>query len=247
MKSEWYKDWFNTDDYLLVYKHRDKSEADQLKNLVLKNIDEEKINYVLDMACGAGRHAISFALKGFDVTAVDLSENLLNTARSNAEKEKEKVKVNFVLSDIRNFQSEKKFDLVLNLFTSFGYFEIDEENAKVIQKAYEVMNNGGWFVLDYLNKNFILNNLIPITVENVSGRTITQIREIKNNRIEKNIRIKNNGKENNYLESVRLYSKSEIINMLEKTGFKVIKIFGDFSGSNFDVNSSPRLIVFSKK
>lgn len=245
MKSEWYKDWFNTDDYLLVYKHRDKSEADQLKNLVLKNIDEEKINYVLDMACGAGRHAISFALKGFDVTAVDLSENLLNTARSNAEKEK--VKVNFVLSDIRNFQSEKKFDLVLNLFTSFGYFEIDEENAKVIQKAYEVMNNGGWFVLDYLNKNFILNNLIPITVENVSGRTITQIREIKNNRIEKNIRIKNNGKENNYLESVRLYSKSEIINMLEKTGFKVIKIFGDFSGSNFDVNSSPRLIVFSKK
>ncbi len=245
MKSEWYKDWFNTDEYLVVYKHRDKSEAEHFKNLVLKNVESEKIKFVLDMACGAGRHAISFAEEGFDVTAVDLSENLLNTARSNAKKEK--VNVNFILSDIRNFHSEKTFDLVLNLFTSFGYFEKDEENAEVIQKAFDLMNTGGWFVLDYFSKNYILNNLIPITVENIAGRQITQIREVKNNRIEKDIRIKSNGNVTNYLESVRLYSKSEIIKMLEKTGFKVIKIFGDFNGSKFDVITSPRLIVFARK
>ena len=88
MKSEWYKDWFNTDEYLLVYKHRDRSEAEILKNLVLKNVEREKVKLVLDMACGSGRHAISFAQAGFDVTAIDLSENLLNVAKSNAEKEK---------------------------------------------------------------------------------------------------------------------------------------------------------------
>ena len=129
MKSEWYKDWFNTDEYLLVYKHRDRSEAEILKNLVLKNVEREKVKLVLDMACGSGRHAISFAQAGFDVTAIDLSENLLNVAKSNAEKEK--VNVDFILSDIRKFNPEKKFDLVLNLFTSLGYFEKDEENRGV--------------------------------------------------------------------------------------------------------------------
>ena len=245
MKSEWYKDWFNTDEYLLVYKHRDRSEAEILKNLVLKNVEREKVKLVLDMACGSGRHAISFAQAGFDVTAIDLSENLLNVAKSNAEKEK--VNVDFILSDIRKFNPEKKFDLVLNLFTSLGYFEKDEENAKVVQKAFELMNSGGWFVLDYFNKNYILNNLIPITVENIAGKRITQTREIKNNRVEKNIIIRNGEKESHYQESVRLYSKEEVIKILERTGFEIVKIFGDFDGSKFDANNSPRLIVFSKK
>ena len=245
MKSEWYKDWFNTDEYLLVYKHRDRSEAEILKNLVLKNVEREKVKLVLDMACGSGRHAISFAQAGFDVTAIDLSENLLNVAKSNAEKEK--VNVDFILSDIRKFNPEKKFDLVLNLFTSLGYFEKDDENAKVVQKAFELMNSGGWFVLDYFNKNYILNNLIPITVENIAGKRITQTREIKNNRVEKNIIIRNGEKESYYLESVRLYSKEEVIKILERTGFEIVKIFGDFDGSKFDANNSPRLIVFSKK
>ena len=245
MKSEWYKDWFNTDEYLLVYKHRDRSEAEILKNLVLKNVEREKVKLVLDMACGSGRHAISFAQAGFDVTAIDLSENLLNVAKSNAEKEK--VNVDFILSDIRKFNPEKKFDLVLNLFTSLGYFEKDDENAKVVQKAFELMNSGGWFVLDYFNKNYILNNLIPITVENIAGKRITQTREIKNNRVEKNIIIRNGEKESHYQESVRLYSKEEVIKILERTGFEILKIFGDFDGSKFDANNSPRLIVFSKK
>ena len=245
MKSEWYKDWFNTDEYLLVYKHRDRSEAEILKNLVLKNVEREKVKLVLDMACGSGRHAISFAQAGFDVTAIDLSENLLNVAKSNAEKEK--VNVDFILSDIRKFNPEKKFDLVLNLFTSLGYFEKDEENGEVIQKAFELMNSGGWFVLDYFNKNYILNNLIPITVENIAGKRITQTREIKNNRVEKNIIIRNGEKESHYQESVRLYSKEEVIKILERTGFEILKIFGDFDGSKFDANNSPRLIVFSKK
>jgi SAM-dependent methyltransferase len=245
MKSEWYKEWFNTDDYLVVYKHRDKAEAEALKELVLKNIDKKKINSVLDMACGAGRHAISFAFEGFKVTAVDLSENLLKSARQNSEIEN--VKIEFILSDIRDFNPVNNFDLVLNLFTSIGYFETDDENIKVIKKAYDVLNAGGWFVLDYFNKNFILNNMIPITVENIGGRKITQIREINDNRVIKKIRIQNNGKESEFTESVRLFSKDEINEILQDQGFKIRKIFGDFDGSNFDIDNSPRLIVIAQK
>jgi 2-polyprenyl-3-methyl-5-hydroxy-6-metoxy-1,4-benzoquinol methylase len=245
MNSEWYEEWFNNDDYQVVYKHRDKAEAENLKELVLNNIDRKKINSVLDMACGAGRHSISFALEGFKVTAVDLSENLLKSAKQNAEKEN--VKIEFILSDIRDFKPVNKFDLVLNLFTSIGYFETDKENIKVIKKAYDVLNTGGWFVLDYFNKNFILNNMIPITVENIGGRRITQIREIADNRVIKKINIKNNGKESEFIESVRLFSENEITDILQNIGFKIGRIFGDFDSSNFDIDNSPRLIVIVQR
>ena len=73
---EWYKDWFNSEEYLKVYRHRDQKEANELVQLVINNIDVSKVKNVLDMAAGSGRHAVIFAKKGFNVTAVDLSENL---------------------------------------------------------------------------------------------------------------------------------------------------------------------------
>ena len=88
---EWYKNWFNSEEYLKVYRHRDQKEANELVQLVIKNIDVSKVKNVLDMAAGSGRHAIIFTEKGFNVTAVDLSENLLSIGRKNAEKLNEKV------------------------------------------------------------------------------------------------------------------------------------------------------------
>lgn len=245
MNPEWYRDWFNSEEYLLVYKHRDESEAELLKQLILKNIEQDSIKTVLDMACGAGRHAISFAKAGFKVTAIDLSERLLNAAAENAKRDN--VQIDFHLSDIRTFHTVQKFDLVLNLFTSFGYFESDAENFKLLENAYKFLGKGGWFVLDYFNKSFILSNLIPITVEHIGQKMITQIREVKGDRVEKNINIRCNGKTSNFLESVRLYSKNDIITQLINIGFEISTILGDFYGNDFDEESSARLIIFSKK
>ena len=126
----WYNDWFNSEYYIKVYKHRDETEAERLVKLILDNIEIEANSNILDMACGFGRHAIYFAKKGFNVTAVDLSERLIKDAKSNAQKVG--VKINFVLSDILKFESGNKFDLAVNLFTSIGYFENEEENYQVI-------------------------------------------------------------------------------------------------------------------
>jgi ubiquinone/menaquinone biosynthesis C-methylase UbiE len=242
---EWYKNWFNSEEYLQVYRHRDQNEATELVDLVLKNIEASKINSVLDMAAGTGRHAIIFARKGFNVTAVDLSDNLLAIAKENSTKEN--VKVDFIHSDIRQFNPQNKYDLIINLFTSIGYFEEDEENFYVLNKAYKLLNKGGYFVLDYFNKAYLKRNLVPSTVEEFNGSVITQNRFIKGERIIKEITIDRDGKTENYFESVRMFSKDELINMIEKLGFKIIKTFGDFLGNPFELESSPRIIIIACK
>jgi ubiquinone/menaquinone biosynthesis C-methylase UbiE len=242
---EWYKNWFNSEEYLKVYRHRDQKEANELVQLVIDNIDVSKVKNVLDMAAGSGRHAIIFAEKGFNVTAVDLSENLISVGKKNAESEN--VKIEFVHSDIRHFDPNIKYHLILNLFTSIGYFEKDEENYFILNKAYNLLENNGYFVLDYFNKSFVENNLVPSTVDEFDGSVITQNRFIEGKRIIKEITIDNKGKINKYFESVRMFSKDELINILQKLGFRIIKTFGDFMGNSFELESSPRIIIIAGK
>ncbi len=242
---EWYKNWFNSEEYLKVYRHRDQKEANELVQLVIDNIDVSKVKNVLDMAAGSGRHAVIFAKKGLNVTAVDLSENLISVGKKNAESEN--VKIEFVHSDIRRFDPNIKYHLILNLFTSIGYFEKDEENYFILNKAYNLLENNGYFVLDYFNKSFVENNLVPSTVDEFDGSVITQNRFIEGERIIKEITIDNKGKINKYFESVRMFSKDELINMLQKLGFRIIKTFGDFMGNSFELESSPRIIIIAGK
>ena len=241
----WYKDWFNSENYLRVYSHRDQTEAERLVELIAKSLNLKANSSVLDMACGAGRHAVTFAKSGFKVTAVDLSQRLISEAKKNANQEG--VELDFVLSDILEYETSKKFDLVVNLFTSIGYFENDEENYAVIKKAFNVLNQGGYFVLDYFNKDFLLKNLIPTTVFSENGMKITQNRAIEKTRIVKKITIANNGSSEEFYESVRLYSFEEISDYIKKAGFTIIKQYGDYFGNNYESETSPRLIIFAMK
>ncbi len=200
---------------------------------------------VIDLASGAGRHSILLAEKGYNVTAVDLSENLLEVARKTAEDLN--LKVNFVNADLRNFCINSKFDLALNLFTSFGYFEKDEENFALFTKGFELLKPGGQFVIDYFNSNYIQNNLVPHSEGMINGKKVTQDRKIIGNRVIKNILIAKNGTKERYTESVRMYSDIELSSAIERSGFKIKNTFGDFDGSDFDLNTSPRIIIISVK
>lgn len=245
MKSEWFKDWFNTQEYINLYKHRNEDEAEQHIKLILDNVETFAGYRVLDMACGAGRHAILLAKKGLIVTAVDLSDNLLSIAKKTADEEN--LKIEFVKSDIREFNTNLDFDLVVNLFTSFGYFESDEENYSVLRKAYDLTLPGGYFVLDFFNSSYLTNNLIKFSEEKLDDAIIHQHREIKNNRINKKIVITKNGQIKSFLESVRMFTKDELEYSLTKIGFDIHKTFGDFLGNEFDNIISPRLILICKK
>ena len=241
----WYKDWFNSENYLRVYSHRDQTEAERLVELLTRTVNLKSQASVLDMACGAGRHAITFAKMGFKVTAVDLSDRLISEANKSANEEG--VELDFVLSDILEFETDKKFDLAVNLFTSIGYFEKDDENYAVIKKANDLLNHGGYFVLDYFNKDFLLKNLIPTSVFSENGLKITQNRSIEGRRIVKKIRVDKSGSSKEFYESVRLYSCDELSKYIENAGFKIVKQYGDYLGNNYEVESSPRLIIFAVK
>jgi len=243
--KNWFDDWFNSPEYLEVYKHRNEIDAEKHINFILSRIKPEPESNILDMACGAGRHSILFAKQGFNVTGVDLSENLLAEAIRIASSEK--LKINFIKSDIRKFNTEDRFNLILNLFTSFGYFERDEDNFLVLSKAFELLKPFGFFVLDFFNKNYLLRNLIPLTEEYQIDKKIIQKRFVREGRVEKIIEIFFNGSKKEYSESVKLYSDEQLKSRLLEIGFEIIDIFGDFDGSDFNPDNSPRFIAICKK
>ena len=241
----WYEEWFNTKEYLEIYKNRDDVEAETLAELILSNIKIDSGAKILDMSAGAGRHAINFARRGYNVTAVDLSENLLKVAKENASVYD--FQIDFVHSDIRKFETSDRFDLVLNLFTSIGYFESDEENFELLRKAYNFLKPGGYFVLDYFNRNYLETNLVPNSVETINGTIINQNRTIQGNRVIKEIVIGKNGDTKKYFESVRMFSFDELQTELESTGFKINSAFGDLDGKPFVLETSPRVIIIASK
>jgi cyclopropane fatty-acyl-phospholipid synthase-like methyltransferase len=242
---EWFKDWFDTDEYLNVYRNRNEEDAKKLVKLILSIVELKPNDNILDLACGTGRHAILFAQKGFNVTAVDLSKNLLSIAQRTADELQ--VKVNFIRSDLRQFSIGASFNLVINLFTSFGYFESDEENFKLIKTAYNHLHNSGYFVLDFFNCRFIEKNLVPESVNNFSDEIIIQKRLIKGDRVKKQIIIEKNGTSKEYFESVRMFSKDELFSAVSSAGFRIYRYFGDYTGNNFDLENSPRIIIIAQK
>ncbi len=243
--NEWFEEWFNTAEYLNVYQHRNEIDAKKLVDLILANVNLPEKAKVLDMACGAGRHSILFAQKGYDVTAVDLSESLLTVARSSAKDFGLNIK--FIKSDLRDFKSKENFNLAVNLFTSFGYFENDEENFKVFKIAFDHLFKSGYFVLDYFNKTYVEKNLVSRSIEQIEGGEIIQSRKIENKRVIKKITISRNGEQKHFMESVRMYEKEELLSALKNLGFDILNIFGDFKGNNFNRDSSQRIIIISQK
>ena len=243
--TEWFEEWFNTDEYLDVYRHRNNAEAKELVKLILRFVDIPVKADVLDLACGTGRHSIIFAKNGFKVTAVDLSEKLLNVAKNTAEDNE--VKIDFIKSDIRSFFIDKQFDLVINLFTSFGYFNDDRENFLLFDIASKYLKTSGYFVLDYFNKTYLENNLVRESNDSFEHCTLVQKRHLENNRVIKDIFISRNGEEHHYMESVRMYSKDELVFAIEKAGFKITNIFGGFAAEKFDDMNSQRIIIIAQK
>ena len=243
--SEWFEVWFNTEEYLEVYQHRNEADAKELVQLILKNVSLDRNASVLDLACGAGRHSILFAKRGFKVTAVDLSDNLLRVAKKSTEKNK--VNIDFLKSDLRQFAFCKSFDLIVNLFTSFGYFECDAENLKLFETVNKYLAPSGYFVLDYFNKTFIENNLVKESRDNFRQISLVQKRHIEKNRVIKDIYINRNGTTARYKESVRMFSREELISAIEKAGLKIRNVFGGFKAEEFDEMNSQRIIIIAQK
>ena len=241
-EANWYQNWFGK-DYLKVYSHRDQEDAKQLVQLIHSKIQLTKNAKILDIGCGQGRHLSIFAEQNFNITGIDLSEVLLKIAK---EKNIHYPNAFFIQADMRHLPLNFQFDLILNLFTSFGYFEEDADNNSVLRQIYFLLGPQGKFVFDYFNSNYIKENLVPEHKQKVGDLLVEQKRFIENSRVKKKIVLKKDGKISTYYESVKLYSPDEIYQMLRSVGLKINRKFGNYDGSEFE-SQSPRLIVFGEK
>jgi SAM-dependent methyltransferase len=235
--ADWFEHWFG-DEYLRLYPHRDESEAAAAIELIASRIEGRRMDAVLDLACGSGRHSRLLCDRWWTV-GLDLSSALLKVAR------RESPDAPYVRADMRELPfAPETFDLAVNLFTSFGYFDDDAEHVQVLRCVADVTKAGGTFVLDFLNPDEVRTNLIPRDEHVVGGATVEQLRAISTDRkyIEKTIRVR--GKE--YLERVRLLSASELEEMLDTAGFDVIARVGDYSGAAWR-ELSPRTILFARR
>jgi cyclopropane fatty-acyl-phospholipid synthase-like methyltransferase len=243
--TEWFEEWFNSKEYLDVYQHRNENDANKLFGLILKNVELTQGAKVIDLGCGSGRHSILFARKCFDVTGVDLSENLLKVAERSAKNENLNIK--FVKADLRHFDMEQQYDIAVNLFTSFGYFDTDEENFSVFRTANRLLRKGGYFVFDYLNRTYLEKNLVRESKKVKSHENIIQKRRIEGDRVVKDIIIQYNGTSKTFFESVKMYRIGELRKAIEENGLAIKKTFGDFTGSDFNEENSSRLIIIAQK
>ncbi|MEW6652883.1 MAG: class I SAM-dependent methyltransferase, partial [Bacteroidota bacterium] len=239
--NDWYKEWFSSELYLSVYSHRNDEDAEKLCRLILSSAYLPKGAKILDAACGAGRHSNRFSLLGFDVAGFDLSRTLLKKAVKSA-KEKN-LNTKFLCSDLRNVPLKNNFDLIVNLFTSFGYFESDEENFSFVKQAYSLLNEKGFYILDYLNEKTLRKNLVKQSERDISGNRVIERRRISGSRVIKEINVFNKEQNLKFFESVRLYSKDEILEKAKGFGFFIHKIYGDYNGGEFSENNSHRLIM----
>jgi len=244
---DWYKEWFGK-EYLLVYPHRNEAEAQRQIDFLQKYIKIPKDAKILDLCCGNGRHAVELKKLGYDVVGLDLSEDLLEVARSKASEDNLE-DLRFVQCDMREIPYEDHFDLVVQFFTSFGYFESDAENQRVLSAISKALKPGGKFLIDYMNPDCVVKNLVARDEKQIAeGVSIVQERWIENSthRVNKRITLIKNGEKSVFNESVRMYNLQEIKNMLTYEGLRLMEVYGDFDGSEY-VLDSPRMILVGKK
>ncbi|MCH7782118.1 class I SAM-dependent methyltransferase [candidate division KSB1 bacterium] len=242
---DWYEKWFGQ-DYLDVYTHRSEKEAEEFINTLEKILSLQPEQKLLDLCCGTGRYSLALAQRGYVVTGLDLSSRLIDFAKKRSKELG--VKVDFIVRDMRDIPFSGYFDGILNMFTSFGYFETDSENEKVIMAASNALKKDGWFVLDYLNRENIIQNFQEFDEQKKENVLIQQKRKLNfdTNRIEKVITITRNDSTKEYSESVKMYSHDDLEQMYRINNIRLTHKFGNYDGTPLD-NVSPRAILIGRK
>lgn len=236
----WYSSWFDTPYYHLLYKNRDEEEARAFINLLCQYLNLPAGSLALDLACGKGRHAKVMAENGLNVTGLDLSPGSIAEANKMAND-----RLHFFEHDMREVWKPTYFDVAFNLFTSFGYFDDQQEDQQVLEAIRTGLKPGGLFVFDYLHTDFVAETHVPSEEKQVEDIHFSIARHITADWIIKQISFEDAGNSYRFFEKVRNYSPEQLAALLHKSGFEILRSFGNYA-LEAPQPDSPRCIFIAR-
>ncbi|WP_432708661.1 class I SAM-dependent methyltransferase [Pedobacter sp.] len=242
MQRKWFQYWFNSPYYHILYSQRNDEEAEFLIDNLSAYLKPSAHAKILDIACGRGRHAIYLNKKGYDVTGIDLSEQSIKYAQQFEQKH-----LRFFVHDMRKLLYINYFDLALNLFTSFGYFETEKDHVDALKSFRKAIKEDGTVVIDYFNTLKILRNLTHQEIKTVDGIEFQIKKFVSDGKIIKHINFEHKGKDYAFEERVKAFTLEDFERMFALSGLKLVETFGDYALNPFEENKSDRLILICKK
>ncbi len=241
-RKEWFETWFDSPYYHILYKNRDNKEAQKFLDYLIQFINPQPNSRILDVACGRGRHSVYLNKLGFIVTGFDLSENNIEF-----DKQFDNETLQFYVHDMREVFRVNYYDLVLNLFSSFGYFEKDRDNERCLIANATALKPNGIFVFDYFNANKIIMSGNYSGEKTIDGIHFKINKTVEKNSVKKCIEIKDGDKTFCFEEQLILTMPEVFTSYFENAGLTITGIFGNYQLEAFDKLNSNRLIIIAKK
>lgn len=246
--NTWYKNWFDSPYYHLLYKHRDQEDANTFIQRLFQSAILTKTQHVLDLCCGKGRHALTISQLGIQTTGVDLSKQSILEAKKH-----ENQKLNFFQADMREAHTKLAYDIILNIFTSFGYFDNEQDHNKALQSCHTMLKPKGYVLIDYFNADWVVQQIqkVPLHQDVKRGDILFKThKHVDHSYVYKDILIESiSSKEKlgQYQEKVRLFTPENFHEMLQKNGFSIQDEFGNYHLEKFNKKDSERYIVYAQK
>ncbi len=242
--KEWFASWFDSPYYHLLYKHRNDDEAQIFIANLVQHLQLHSHSTVLDVACGKGRHALAFAQYGADVTGIDLSPESIQHAQ-----QYEHSHLQFFVHDMRRLFRSNYFDVVCNLFTSFGYFHHERDHILAARSMAQALRPGGSLLIDFVNQAHALHNIQQKPHEQIISdniqfdikRTFTDTHYLKD------IHITDGSQQFHFTEKVRRFTPDSLLSYFSQSPLTLRHIFGDYQLSSYHPEHSPRIILLLQK
>jgi SAM-dependent methyltransferase len=243
-KKPWYKEWFISPYYDILYRNRNVEEAEAFVKKLVDYLKPAADSYMFDVACGKGRHSKALADMGFDVTGTDLCLPSIEYA-----KQFENDHLHFYQHDMRLPFRINYFNYAFNFFTSFGYFKTRREHDDAMRTIAQSLKPYGTFVIDYLNVRYVEENLKRSEELQIGDVNFNIARWFDEEHFFKQIQISDTSKKPQHLftERVAKFSIGDFTDLLSYQHMQIQHVFGDYDLADYDIRKSPCMIIVASK
>lgn len=240
--KKWFETWFDTPYYHLLYSNRNDDEAQAFVSKLMQHLQIPEGSRVLDVACGKGRHSRYLARLGYETTGLDLAEHSI------AEAKKEPLpNLHFEVWDMRQVYRENYFTLVVNLFSSFGYFDNEADDQAAIHAMAADLTPRGTLVMDYMNPECTSKLLKARDIVNRGDIQFHLQKKLERGFIVKDINFIAEGEEHHYQERLKMIKPEQFRKLFESAGLTITEIFGDYDLNPFKPGESSRQVIVARK